>query len=210
MPPPFGIRKVQFHTLRKKVGKEYNLEEPIWEMEKWCIYSPPTEGTGTWHHQQGCAEPLKEWVNASGDALFVIGFCVIAFLKLTFLGILHYEIKEMIQKIRLIQKERQQMNGDLAAALRLGPNSNSSSRIHSPKTETAAAPGAWAGAASQQNGQKCVRPTQLVPVNTVVTNSGATVATQQLPTTADAQQHLVRNHVLDLEVGSGHKRQTAI
>ena len=36
---------------------------------------------------------------------------------MTFLGILHYEIKEMIQKIQMIQKETQQMNGDL---LRLG------------------------------------------------------------------------------------------
>lgn len=51
--PPFGIRKVQFHTLRKKVGKEYNLEDPIWEMEKWCIYSPTEGASTTWHHQQG-------------------------------------------------------------------------------------------------------------------------------------------------------------
>ena len=108
---PFGIRKVQFHTLRKKVGKEYNLEEPIWETEKWCIFSP-SEGA-LWHYHQGCSEPLKAWINSSGDTLFVIGFCVIAFLKLTFLGILHYEIKEMIQKIQNLQKETQQMNGDL-------------------------------------------------------------------------------------------------
>lgn len=112
---PFGIRKVQFHNLRKKVGKEYNLEEPIWETEKWCIYSP-SEGA-LWHYHNGCSEPLKAWINSSGDTLFVIGFCVIAFLKMTFLGILHYEIKEMIVKIRNLQKETQQMNGDL---LRLG------------------------------------------------------------------------------------------
>lgn len=93
------------------MGKEYNLEEPIWETEKWCIFSP-SEGA-QWHYHQGCAEPLKEWIKSSGDTLFVIGFCVIAFLKLTFLGILHYEIKEMIQKIQNLQKETQQMNGDL-------------------------------------------------------------------------------------------------
>ena len=76
--------KVRITTLRKKWGKEYNTEEPIWESEKWCIFSP-SEGA-QWHFHQGCNEPLKKWINASGDALFVLGFCVIAFLKLTFLG----------------------------------------------------------------------------------------------------------------------------
>ena len=66
-----------------------------------------------WHYHGGCSEPLKDWVRQSGDTLFVIGFCVIAFLKMTFLGILHYEIKEMIQKIQMLQKESQEMNGDL-------------------------------------------------------------------------------------------------
>ena len=81
---PFGtITKVRI--LRgKKLGKEYNLEEPIWETEKWCIFSP-SEGA-QWHFHQGCSEPLKDWVNSSGDILFVLGFCVIAFLKFTFLG----------------------------------------------------------------------------------------------------------------------------
>ena len=68
---PFGIRKVQFHNLRKKVGKEYNPEELIWETDQWCIYSP-SEGA-LWHHHNGCSEPLKAWINSSGDTLFVIG-----------------------------------------------------------------------------------------------------------------------------------------
>lgn len=46
------------------MGKEYNLEEPIWETEKWCIYSP-SEGA-QWHHHNGCSEPLKAWINSSG------------------------------------------------------------------------------------------------------------------------------------------------
>ena len=108
---PYLKRKVQIHTMRKKQGKEYNEDEPIWESEKWCIFSP--NPMAAWHYHQGCSEPLKHWVRQSGDTLFVIGFCVIAFLKMTFLGILHYEIKEMIQKIQMLQKERQEMNGDL-------------------------------------------------------------------------------------------------
>lgn len=46
-----------------------------------------------------------EWLRNTADILFVIGYCVIAFLKLCFLGILRYEIKEMIQKIKLLQTE---------------------------------------------------------------------------------------------------------
>lgn len=45
------------------------------------------------------------WLRSTADILFVIGYCVIAFLKLCFLGILRYEIKEMIQKIKLLQNE---------------------------------------------------------------------------------------------------------
>lgn len=45
------------------------------------------------------------WLRHTADILFVIGYCVIAFLKLCFLGILRYEIKEMIQKIKLLQSE---------------------------------------------------------------------------------------------------------
>lgn len=45
------------------------------------------------------------WLKSTADILFVLGYCVIAFLKLSFLGILRYEIKEMIQKIKLLQTE---------------------------------------------------------------------------------------------------------
>lgn len=54
---------------------------------------------------KGCADVLIVWVRETADILFVIGYCVIAFLKLCFLGILRYEIKEMIQKIKLLQAE---------------------------------------------------------------------------------------------------------
>lgn len=56
-------------------------------------------------YQQGCADKLVTWLRNTADILFVIGYCVIAFLKLSFLGILRYEIKEMIQKIKLLQQE---------------------------------------------------------------------------------------------------------
>lgn len=45
------------------------------------------------------------WVRHTADVLFVLGYCVIAFLKLCFLGILRYEIREMIQKIKMLQSE---------------------------------------------------------------------------------------------------------
>ncbi|CAB3365454.1 Hypothetical predicted protein [Cloeon dipterum] len=55
----------------------------------------------------GCEQHLLRWLRANADLLFVIGYCVVAFVKLSFLGILHYEIREMIQKIKLMQQERE-------------------------------------------------------------------------------------------------------
>lgn len=57
---------------------------------------------------QGCIDVLIVWIRHTADILFVLGYCVIAFLKLCFLGILRYEIKEMIQKIKLLQTEMAQ------------------------------------------------------------------------------------------------------
>lgn len=56
-------------------------------------------------YQQGCLDKVIAWLRNTADILFVLGYCVIAFLKLSFLGILRYEIKEMIQKIKLLQAE---------------------------------------------------------------------------------------------------------
>jgi len=52
----------------------------------------------------GCEETLVNWLRKTADLLFVLGFCVIAFAKLCFLGILRYEIREMIQKIRMLRE----------------------------------------------------------------------------------------------------------
>ncbi|XP_021942169.1 uncharacterized protein LOC110841192 [Zootermopsis nevadensis] len=56
-------------------------------------------------YTSGCESLLLFWLRQSADVLFVLGYCVIAFLKLCFLGILRYEIKEMIQKIKVLQGE---------------------------------------------------------------------------------------------------------
>lgn len=56
-------------------------------------------------NQTGCVGRLAGWLKSRADILFVLGYCVIAFLKLSFLGILRYEIREMIQKIKLLQTE---------------------------------------------------------------------------------------------------------
>ncbi|XP_076247502.1 uncharacterized protein LOC143187286 [Calliopsis andreniformis] len=55
-------------------------------------------------YARGCEEFLMRWLRKTADLLFVLGFCVIAFAKLCFLGILRYEIREMIQKIRLLRE----------------------------------------------------------------------------------------------------------
>ncbi|PRD33619.1 UNVERIFIED_CONTAM: Uroplakin-1b [Trichonephila clavipes] len=54
-------------------------------------------------HLPGCYEAVHRWLQHAADVLCVLGFCVIAFLKLCFLGILRYEIREMIQKIKVLR-----------------------------------------------------------------------------------------------------------
>ncbi|XP_043283860.1 uncharacterized protein [Venturia canescens] len=55
-------------------------------------------------YPRGCEDSLVDWLRKTTDLLFVLGICVIAFAKLCFLGILRYEIREMIQKIRLLRE----------------------------------------------------------------------------------------------------------
>lgn len=54
-------------------------------------------------HLQGCYDAVHRWLQHAVDLLSVLGFCVISFLKLCFLGILRYEIREMIQKIKILK-----------------------------------------------------------------------------------------------------------
>jgi hypothetical protein len=61
----------------------------------------------TLHFSVGCEIKLKKWLRDSAHVLGVLGYCVLAFLKLCFLGILRYEIREMIQKIKMLQGELQ-------------------------------------------------------------------------------------------------------
>lgn len=70
----------------------------------------------------GCDERLLAWLRHTADVLFVLGYCVIAFLKLCFLGILRYEIREMIQKIKMLQNEIDA--GAAALNLELGASPN--------------------------------------------------------------------------------------
>ena len=96
----------------KRPGQYKPDEEPVFLKGAWCTFSPHSKAK--WHSHRGCGIALAEWFNDSADTLLVIGFCVIGFLKFTFLTILHYEIREMIQKIKMLENETNQMNGDLA------------------------------------------------------------------------------------------------
>ena len=71
-----------------------------------CAVLNADAGYGESHvYTAGCEGRLLFWLRQSADVLFVLGYCVIAFLKLCFLGILRYEIREMIQKIKVLQGE---------------------------------------------------------------------------------------------------------
>ncbi|XP_018320536.1 CD63 antigen-like [Agrilus planipennis] len=71
-------------------------------------------------HSAGCDERLLDYLHDTASVLAILGYCVMAFLKLCFLGILRYEIREMIQKIRLLRAELElpnNLNGTLPAHL---------------------------------------------------------------------------------------------
>uniref|UniRef100_A0A6A7FXP9 CD82 antigen-like n=1 Tax=Hirondellea gigas TaxID=1518452 RepID=A0A6A7FXP9_9CRUS len=70
--------------------------------------------------KQGCQEALRKWMHSVAEALMILGFCVITFIKLCFVGILKFEIQEMIEKIKVLQGGSSNTpNADMAAALGL-------------------------------------------------------------------------------------------
>ncbi|XP_042232096.1 leukocyte antigen CD37-like [Homarus americanus] len=72
------------------------------------------------YHGTGCAAHLEKWLLTSAETLMILGFCVIAFVKLCFVGILRFEIQEMIQKIKVLQGDNPCVpNPEIAAALGL-------------------------------------------------------------------------------------------
>lgn len=54
-------------------------------------------------HTHGCYHAVLQWFQNSSDVLSILGFCVLSFIKVCFLCILRYEIKEMVQKIQVLQ-----------------------------------------------------------------------------------------------------------
>lgn len=67
-----------------------------------------------------CERALKDWMHSSAEFLMILGFCVITFIKLCFVGILRFEIQEMIEKIKVLQGESANTpDPEMAAALGL-------------------------------------------------------------------------------------------
>lgn len=93
-----------------------------WEMPPSCCAEPPPANSTKCAkpHVSGCDERLLAYLRATASVLAIIGYCVLAFLKLCFLGILRYEIREMIQKIRILRTELEvtNANGTVPGAIR--------------------------------------------------------------------------------------------
>ena len=71
-------------------------------------------------YDRGCDLVLRTWMRSSTEALMILGFCVITFIKFCFVGILKFEITEMIEKIKVLQSDpANSANPELAAALGL-------------------------------------------------------------------------------------------
>ncbi|XP_076361782.1 tetraspanin-9-like [Tachypleus tridentatus] len=72
-------------------------------------------GVDVYHN--GCFMAVFGWFQQSADMLSVLGFCVISFLKVCFLGILRYEIREMIQKIKILKEINENLSTSATESL---------------------------------------------------------------------------------------------
>ncbi|XP_066159196.1 CD63 antigen-like [Euwallacea fornicatus] len=91
------------------------------EMPSSCCYEPAPNATRCTNvHSIGCDERLLAYLRSTASLLAILGYCVLAFLKLCFLGILRYEIREMIQKIRILKVEQElpNVNGAVPGSLK--------------------------------------------------------------------------------------------
>ena len=101
-------RHIVFREEREKIERDLS------DRKKYCSKK------GYIPYPNGCEEHLREWMRSSTENLLILGFCVIGFLKLCFVGILKMEIQEMIEKIGVLQRERvTDDNPELAAVLGL-------------------------------------------------------------------------------------------
>ncbi|KAH1023739.1 hypothetical protein HUJ05_003344 [Dendroctonus ponderosae] len=93
-----------------------------WEMPASCCFEPAASNVTRCAkvHSAGCDERLLAYLRSTASLLAILGYCVLAFLKLCFLGILRYEIREMIQKIRILRAELElpNVNGAVPGTLR--------------------------------------------------------------------------------------------
>ena len=108
---------------RHRGVEETDDEDEIEEDEDDASSTSSVECGGVWPsvgdvsdvHESGCGEFVSSWLHMTGDTLFVLGYCVLAFIKLCFLAILRYELREMVAKIKILQSEQALMNSSTAA-----------------------------------------------------------------------------------------------
>ena len=81
-------------------------DESLESGEEECGGVWPSVGDVSDVHEAGCGEFVLSWLHMTGDTLFVLGYCVLAFVKLCFLAILRYELREMVAKIKILQSEQ--------------------------------------------------------------------------------------------------------
>ncbi|CAH1102447.1 unnamed protein product [Psylliodes chrysocephalus] len=105
--------------------EDYNSSALQMQLPVSCCLKPPRTVNSTCeaeqlHHTNGCDERLLAYLRSTASLLAILGYCVLAFLKMCFLGILRYEIREMIQKIRILRTELElpNVNGVVPGTLR--------------------------------------------------------------------------------------------
>lgn len=88
---------------------------PRYQQQQECGRTWPSPGGDI--NEAGCSEFVLNWLHRTGDILFVLGYCVLAFVKLCFVAILRYELREMVQKIKILQTEMVQPMHEMTGIL---------------------------------------------------------------------------------------------
>lgn len=105
-------------------------------------------------HEAGCGEFVLNWLHQTGDILFVLGYCVLAFVKLCFVAILRYELREMVQKIKILQNEMAQPFHEMTGILAMSSvsySSPSAQQNRSPPAVVATRPESLSGSAHEHS-----------------------------------------------------------
>ncbi|XP_049822277.1 tetraspanin-1-like [Aethina tumida] len=117
-----GVNATSIAAKELLLASNSNVTTVRWDIPASCCAEPPPVNSTRCetYYTAACDEVLLTYLRRTASILAILGYCVLAFLKMCFLGILRYEIREMIQKIRILKAELElpNANGAVPGTLR--------------------------------------------------------------------------------------------